>query len=131
MVIPNFVRQGLSGDTITVHGDGTQTRSFCHVSDVIGGLLALVNEPRAVGDVFNIGNSEEISIMALAERVRERTGGRSPIVAIPYDQAYESGFEDMPRRVPDLSKIHALVGYTPRQDLDAILTDVIDYFQKQ
>jgi UDP-glucose 4-epimerase len=84
-----------------------------------------------VGEVFNVGNSEEISIMALAERVRERTGGRSPIVAIPYDQAYESGFEDMPRRVPDLSKIHGLVGYAPRLDLDAILTDVIDYFQKQ
>jgi UDP-glucose 4-epimerase len=131
MVIPNFVRQGLSGETITVHGDGTQTRSFCHVLDVIGGLLALVDEPRAVGEVFNVGNSEEISIMALAERVRERTGGRSPIVAIPYDQAYESGFEDMPRRVPDLSKIHALVGYAPRRDLDAILTDVIDYFQRQ
>jgi len=131
MVIPNFVRQGLSGQTITVHGDGTQTRSFCHVADVVGALLALVNEPRAVGEVFNVGNSEEISIMALAERVRERTGGRSPIVAIPYDEAYESGFEDMPRRVPDLSKIHALVGYAPRQDLDAILTDVIDYFQKQ
>jgi UDP-glucose 4-epimerase len=131
MVIPNFVRQGLSGHTITVHGDGTQTRSFCHVADVVGALMALVNEPRAVGEVFNVGNSEEISIMALAERVRERTGGRSPIVAIPYDQAYESGFEDMPRRVPDLSKIHGLVGYAPRLDLDAILTDVIDYFQKQ
>jgi UDP-glucose 4-epimerase len=131
MVVPNFVRQGLSGQPITVHGDGTQTRSFCHVSDVIGALVALVNEPRAIGDVFNVGNSEEISIMALAERVRERTGGRSPIVAIPYDQAYESGFEDMPRRVPDLSKIHALVGYAPRRDLDAILTDVIDYFQRQ
>jgi UDP-glucose 4-epimerase len=131
MVIPNFVRQGLSGQTITVHGDGTQTRSFCHVVDVIGALLALVDEPRAVGEVFNVGNSEEISIMALAERVRERTGGRSPIVAIPYDQAYESGFEDMPRRVPDLSKIHALVGYAPQRDLDTILTDVIDFFQRQ
>ena len=107
MVIPNFVRQGLSGQPITVHGDGTQTRSFCHVVDVIGALVAL------------------------AERVRERTGGRSPIVAIPYDEAYESGFEDMPRRVPDLSKIHALIGYAPRRDLDAILTDVIDYFQRQ
>jgi UDP-glucose 4-epimerase len=131
MVIPNFVRQGLSGQTITVHGDGAQTRSFCHVADVVGGLLELVNEPRAVGEVFNIGNDQEISIMALAERVRERTGRRSPIVAIPYDQAYESGFEDMPRRVPDLSKIHALIGYAPRHDLDAILTDVIDYFQRQ
>jgi UDP-glucose 4-epimerase len=131
MVIPTFVRQGLSGQTITVHGDGTQTRSFCHVSDVVGALVALVNEPKAVGEVFNVGNDQEISIMALAERVRERTGRRSPIVAIPYDQAYESGFEDMPRRVPDLSKIHALIGYVPRQDLEGILSDVIDYFQRQ
>jgi nucleoside-diphosphate-sugar epimerase len=131
MVIPNFVRQGLSGQTITVHGDGTQTRSFCHVTDVVGALLDLVNEPRAVGDVFNVGNDQEISIMALAERVRERTGGRSTIVTIPYDQAYESGFEDMPRRVPDLSKIHALIGYSPRKNLDGILDDVIDDFQRQ
>jgi UDP-glucose 4-epimerase len=131
MVIPNFVRQGLSGQPISVHGDGMQTRSFCHVADVVGALLALANEPRAVGEVFNVGNDEEISIMALAERVRERTGRRSSIVAIPYDQAYESGFEDMPRRVPDLSKIHGLIGYAPSRDLDAILTDVIDYFQRQ
>jgi UDP-glucose 4-epimerase len=131
MVIPTFVRQGLSGQTITVHGDGSQSRSFCHVADVVGAVIGLVNEPRAVGEVFNVGNDQEISIMSLAERVRDRTGQRSPIVAIPYDQAYESGFEDMPRRVPDLSKIHGLIGYAPRRDLDGILTDVIDYFQRQ
>ena len=131
MVIPNFVRQGLSGQPITVHGDGTQTRSFCHVRDVVGALLSLVEEPRAVGEVFNVGNTEEISIMALAERVRALTGGGSPIVTVPYDQAYESGFEDMPRRVPDLSKIHALVGYEPRTGLDGILADVIDAFRRQ
>jgi UDP-glucose 4-epimerase len=131
MVIPTFVRQGLSGQPITVHGDGTQTRSFCHVSDVVGAVVRLVHEPRAVGEVFNVGNDQEISIMALAERVRELTGGASTIVAIPYDQAYESGFEDMPRRVPDLSKIHALVGYRPRADLDGILADVIAYSRKQ
>jgi nucleoside-diphosphate-sugar epimerase len=131
MVIPNFVRQGLSGQPITVHGDGRQTRSFCDVSDVVEGLLRLVREPRAVGEVFNVGNDEEVTIMALAERVREMTGSRSPIVTIPYDQAYESGFEDMPRRVPDLSKIHALVGYTPRANLDGILAGVIDFFQRQ
>jgi UDP-glucose 4-epimerase len=84
-----------------------------------------------VGEVFNVGNSQEISIMALAERVRALTASGSPIVTIPYDQAYESGFEDMPRRVPDLSKIHALVGYEPRTDLDAILADVIDDFRRQ
>ena len=131
MVIPNFVRQGLAGQPITVHGDGTQTRSFCHVRDVVSALLRLVDEPRAVGEVFNVGNSQEISIMALAERVRALTGGTAPIVTIPYDQAYESGFEDMPRRVPDLTKIHALVGYKPRTDLDAILADVIDDFRRQ
>ena len=102
MVIPNFVRQALAGQPITVHGDGSQTRSFCHVRDVVGALLRLMDEPRAVGEVFNVGNSQEISIMALAERVRALTSSGSPIVTIPYDQAYESGFEDMPRRVPDL-----------------------------
>jgi UDP-glucose 4-epimerase len=131
MVIPNFVRQALAGQPITVHGDGSQTRSFCHVRDVVGALLRLMDEPRAVGEVFNVGNSQEISIMALAERVRALTASGSPIVTIPYDQAYESGFEDMPRRVPDLSKIHALVGYEPRTDLDAILADVIDDFRRQ
>ena len=131
MVIPNFVRQALAGQPITVHGDGSQTRSFCHVRDVVGALLRLMDEPRAVGEVFNVGNSEEISIMALAERVRALTASRSPIVTIPYDQAYESGFEDMPRRVPDLTKIHGLVGYEPRTDLDAILADVIDDFRRQ
>jgi UDP-glucose 4-epimerase len=131
MVIPNFVRQALAGQPITVHGDGSQTRSFCHVRDVVCALLRLMDEPRAVGEVFNVGNSQEISIMALAERVRALTASGSPIVTIPYDQAYESGFEDMPRRVPDLSKIHALVGYEPRTDLDAILADVIDDFRRQ
>ena len=131
MVIPNFVRQALAGQPITVHGDGSQTRSFCHVRDVVGALVRLMDEPRAVGEVFNVGNSQEISIMALAERVSALTGSRSTIVTIPYDQAYESGFEDMPRRVPDLSKIGALIGYEPRTDLDAILADVIDDFRRQ
>jgi UDP-glucose 4-epimerase len=127
MVIPNFVRQGLAGQPITVHGDGTQTRSFCYVGDVVDALQRLVAEPRAVGEVFNVGNPQEISIMALAEKVRDLTGGRSEIVTIPYDQAYEAGFEDMPRRVPDISKIRGLVGYEPKVQLDEILTRVIDY----
>jgi nucleoside-diphosphate-sugar epimerase len=130
MVIPTFVRQGLSGQTITVHGDGTQTRSFCHVGDVVDALLRLVNEPRAVGEVFNVGNDEEVTIMELAKRVREITGGRSSIATVPYDQAYEAGFEDMPRRVPDLRKIKALVGYRPKSSLDEILVSVMDHFQK-
>ena len=108
MVIPNFVRQALVGEPITVHGDGTQTRSFTFVGDVVRGLIALSEEPRAVGQVFNIGNTEEVSILELAKRVRAAAKSQSEIVFIPYDQAYESGFEDMPRRVPDLAKIHGL-----------------------
>src|SRR6478609_1382735 len=107
MVIPNFVRQALAGEPITVFGDGTQSRSFTHVADVVGALLKLVKEPKAVGQVVNIGNTEEVTIQALAERVRELSGSDSPIKLVPYDEAYESGFEDMPRRVPDLSKAEA------------------------
>jgi UDP-glucose 4-epimerase len=125
MVIPNFVRQALAGEPITVHGDGTQTRSFTYVGDVVGGLIALALEPRAVGGVFNIGNPEEISILDLARRVRSAADSRSEIVLIPYDQAYEAGFEDMPRRVPDISKIRQLVGYKPSLGLDEILQRVI------
>ena len=126
MVIPNFVRQALAGEPITVHGDGTQTRSFTYVGDVVRGLLALSLEPRAIGQVFNIGNPEEISILELAQRVRKATASRSEIALIPYDQAYEAGFEDMPRRVPDIGKIQKLVGYAPTLDLDEILARVIE-----
>ncbi|WP_396623775.1 GDP-mannose 4,6-dehydratase [Luteitalea sp.] len=129
MVIPNFVRQALLGKPITVHGDGTQQRSFTYVGDVVRALLALVDEPKAIGQVFNIGNGEEITINALAEKVKAMTGSASEIVRIPYDQAYESGFEDMPRRVPDLTKIRNLVGYEPRVGLDQILREVIDFMR--
>jgi UDP-glucose 4-epimerase len=127
MVIPNFVQQALLGQPITVFGDGLQTRSFTYVGDVVNGLIALVDEPRAIGQVFNIGNSEEISIGQLAERVRSLTGSSSEIVRIPYDEAYEAGFEDMPRRVPNLSKIGAMVGYAPTIGLDEILRRVIEH----
>ena len=127
MVIPNFVRQALQGEPITVHGDGTQTRSFTYVGDVVTGLLKLIQEPKAVGQVFNIGNNEEISILDLAKRVRSLTGSRSEIQLIPYDQAYEAGFEDMPRRVPDLTKINRLIGYKPTLALDDILARVIEH----
>jgi UDP-glucose 4-epimerase len=125
MVIPNFVRQALTGAPITVHGDGTQTRSFTDVSDVVNGLLKLLGEARAVGQVFNLGNIEEISILDLAKRVKTMTGSTSEIVLIPYEQAYEAGFEDMPRRVPDLGKAHRLVGYQPSLGLNEILARVI------
>jgi UDP-glucose 4-epimerase len=129
MVVPNFVRQALSHEPITVFGDGTQSRSFTYVGDVIRAVVALIDEPRAIGQVFNIGNGREISIRDLALRVKEMTGSRSPIVTIPYDQAYEAGFEDMPRRVPDISKIRALIGYQPTVELDEILTRVIASLQ--
>ena len=125
MVIPNFVRQALTGAPITVHGDGQQRRAFCYAGDVVTGLIALIQEPRAVGQVFNVGNTEEISILDLAHRVKALTSSTSNIVLVPYDEAYEAGFEDMPRRVPDLTKIHQLVGYTPTVGLDEILSLVI------
>jgi UDP-glucose 4-epimerase len=131
MVIPNFVRQALAGHPITVFGDGSQSRSFTYVGDVVRAILALAAEPRAVGQVFNIGNGREITIAALAERVKRLTSSTSDIVYVPYDQAYEAGFEDMPRRVPDISKIHALVGYEPTVDLDEILQGVIEYFRSR
>jgi UDP-glucose 4-epimerase len=130
MVVPTFVRQALAGQPITVFGDGTQARSFTYVGDVVRALIALMKEPRAVGEVFNVGNGKEITILALAETIRELARSRSPIVKIPYDEAYEAGFEDMPRRVPDIGKIRALVGYEPRVELDEILTRVIEYFQE-
>jgi UDP-glucose 4-epimerase len=131
MVIPTFVRQALAGVPITVFGDGTQSRSFTYVGDVVRAMVALINEPKAVGQVFNIGNGREITINALAERIKAMTGSSSPIVTIPYEQAYEAGFEDMPRRVPAISKIQALVGYSPTVELDEILTRVIAYSSQQ
>src|SRR6187402_889042 len=127
MVIPNFVRQALAGEPITVYGDGTQTRSFTFVGDVVTGLLKLVASASAVGQVFNIGNTEEISILDLARRIKSMAGSPSDIVLVPYEQAYDAGFEDMPRRVPDLRKIHAAVGYEPTQGLDDILRRVIEH----
>src|SRR5690349_12586727 len=101
MVVPNFVRQALAGQPITVFGDGTQSRSFTYVGDVVKAMLALIDEPKAVGQVFNIGNGKEITIRAPAEKIKQMTGSTSDIVLVPYEKAYEAGFEDMPRRVPD------------------------------
>jgi UDP-glucose 4-epimerase len=130
MVIPNFVRQALAGQPITVFGDGTQSRSFTYVGDVVRAMVALITEPRAVGQVFNIGNGEEITIGDLAAKIKKMTGSRSEIVMIPYDQAYEAGFEDMPRRVPDISRIKALVGYEPTVQLDETLNRVIEHVRQ-
>jgi UDP-glucose 4-epimerase len=129
MVLPSFVRQALANEPITVFGDGTQSRSFTYIGDVVGCLMKLVTEPKAIGEVFNIGNKHEVTILKLAEMVKELTGSSSQIVFIPYDEAYEAGFEDMPRRVPDLSKVHHLVGYEPKVQLNEIITKVIEYFR--
>jgi UDP-glucose 4-epimerase len=125
MVIPRFVAQGLAGEPITVYGDGRQTRCFAHVQDVVAALIALFGHPEATGQVFNIGNDEEVSILELAERVRTLTGKRSTIQMIPYSEAYTAGFEDMHRRVPDLSRVKRLIGYRPSRDLDQVLADVL------
>jgi UDP-glucose 4-epimerase len=127
MVIPTFVKQALSRRPITVYGDGQQTRCFGFVGDVVEALLKLMDHDQAVGQVFNIGSNQEISILSLAERVKELTQSASDIVFVSYDEAYEEGFEDMPRRVPDISKVSALVGFRPRMNLDGILESVIDY----
>jgi UDP-glucose 4-epimerase len=125
MVIPRLVRQALVGEPLTVFGDGTQTRCFGHVSDVVNALLGLLDHPDAEGDVFNVGSTEEVTILELAERVKSRVRSASPIELIPYDRAYEAGFEDMVRRVPDTSKIAGLTGWKATRTLDDILDDVI------
>ena len=127
MVLPTFVRQALGGQPITVFGDGRQSRSFTYVGDVVDALIGLTQEPKAIGEVFNIGNTTEVTIGELAERVKSLTGSDSVIRYVPYDQAYEAGFEDMPRRVPDISKINALIGFQPKLELDDIIRSVIEF----
>lgn len=130
MVLPTFVRQALLRHPITVYGDGSQSRCFTHVEDVVGALIQLAQHPDAIGQVFNIGNNEPITIDELAQLVKRMTNSSSEIRHIPYEEAYEEGFEDMPRRVPDLRKIHQLVGYRPTKSLQAIVQDVIEHFQR-
>jgi UDP-glucose 4-epimerase len=125
MVIPRFVRQALAGEPLTVYGDGTQTRSFCHVHDVVAALLGLLGDPGAEGDVFNVGSKEEITIADLAQRVITRADSRSQIVYLPYEVAYEVGFEDMARRVPDVTKIRRLTGWEAGRTLADVLDDVV------
>lgn len=127
MVVPRFVSAALNNRTLQVYGDGTQSRVFCHVSDAIAGLLSLWDAPAAVGDVFNIGGVEEISILQLAELIKEMTNSNSPIELIPYDAAYEPGFEDMQRRRPAISRIEKTTGWKPEIGLKQIITDVVEY----
>ena len=130
MVIPTFVQQALEGRPITVYGDGTQSRSFTYVKDVVGALIGLAEHPGAVGQVFNIGNDREITIGELARLVKEKTGSASPIVTVPYDEAYQEGFEDMRRRVPDITKARQLIGFKPSMGIEGILDAVIAYFRR-
>jgi UDP-glucose 4-epimerase len=130
MVIPNLVKQALRGDALTIYGDGQQSRCFTHVRDSIKCQHALMNEPLAVGEVFNLGSNQEVTIEELARRIIELTGSHSELKFIPYEEAYEAGFEDMRRRVPSAEKVRKLLGFAPDSRLDDILHDVIAYFRE-
>ncbi len=125
MVLPNFVSQALAGEPITVFGTGTQSRCFGHVFDAVEAILRLIAAPAAVGQVVNVGNDEEVTILQLAERVREATGSNSEIRLVPYNEAYPEGFEDMHRRVPDVRKLERMIGFRPRTPLVQIIADVV------
>ena len=130
MVIPRFVQQALNGEPVTVYGDGKQTRCFAHVQDIVEALPKLLNLPAARGEVYNLGSEEEVTILDLAERVKKMTGDLSEIRFVPYEKAYVAGFEDMRRRVPDLTKARQAIGYRPRRELADILKDVIAEFRE-
>lgn len=129
MVLPRFVSQALEGKDLTVYGDGKQSRCFLHVKDAVDALVKLMDNSNVCGEVFNVGSQEEITIEALARKIIEIIGSRSKIVYIPYEEAYEEGFEDMERRVPDITKIHNLIGFKPTVDLNGIIKDVVDYMK--
>lgn len=131
MVLPTFVRQALAGEPITIYGDGEQSRCFADVADIIDATVKLAEHPGAVGQVFNIGSTEEVTIRELAERVIAATGSPSKVVYVPYDEAYAPGFEDMRRRVPDLEKIHQLIDYEPHYSLDETIRRVILFEREQ
>jgi UDP-glucose 4-epimerase len=124
MVMPRFVQAALAGKTLHVYGDGTQSRCFCHVADVVRAVIGLSQAPEAVGRVFNVGSTEETSILALAERVIELLGSSSEIALVPYEQVYGRGFEDTLRRVPDTERIRQLLGWAPARSLDDIILDI-------
>ncbi len=127
MVIPNFVRQAMTGEDITIFGDGQQSRCFTYVNDVVNEIVKLMETPKAEGEVFNVGGTEEINMEALAKLVLKKIGGKSKLVYVPYDKAYPLGFEDMQRRIPDLSKLKAMTGYSPTKGIDEILDIIIEH----
>src|SRR5437879_9983068 len=131
MVLPNFVKSALDNSPISIYGSGKQSRCFCDVRDTVEALIRLMDLDRSVGEVVNVGSTEEITIEGLAQRVKDRTGSSSPIEYIPYDQAYEPGFEDMMRRVPSVEKLHALTGFRPRTSLNEIIDRVTAFFQQK
>jgi UDP-glucose 4-epimerase len=131
MVLPNFVKSALDNTVISVYGNGKQSRCFCDVRDTVEGLIRLMDTDRSVGEVINVGNTEEITIEGLAQRVKERTGSSSPIEYVPYDKAYEPGFEDMMRRVPSVEKLQAITGFRPRISLAEIIDRVASFFQQK
>jgi nucleoside-diphosphate-sugar epimerase len=131
MVLPNFIKSALENSAITIYGSGKQSRCFCDVRDTIEGLIRLMDSERAVGEVVNVGNTEEITIESLAHRVKDRTASSSAIEYVPYDQAYEPGFEDMMRRVPCVDKLHSLTGFRPQTSLNEIIDRVAAYFQEK
>lgn len=126
MVLPRFVQQAVANEPLTVYGDGLQSRCFCHVRDVVNALIGLLAEPSAEGDVFNVGSTEEISMLDLAHRVIAACGSSSSPQLIPYEDAYEEGFEDMRRRVPDIGKIYGATGWRPQRDLTSIIEELVD-----
>jgi len=131
MVLPRFVVQALKNEPLTVYGTGSQSRCFLHVQDAVDVLVKLIKTPQAVGQVFNVGSQEEITIKQLAQEIIQLTGSSSSITFIPYDQAYEEGFEDMQRRVPDISKIQGLIGYRPTVNLEGIIKSVVEFFKEK
>jgi UDP-glucose 4-epimerase len=131
MVLPNFVKQALDNEPIQVYGNGQQSRCFCDVRDTVEGLIRLMDTERSIGEVVNVGNTEEVTIEALAKLVKSRTRSSSPIEFVPYDQAYEPGFEDMMRRVPCVDKLHSLTGFRPQTSLNEIIDRVTAYFQQK
>jgi len=131
MVVPRFIEQALSGEPISIYGDGNQTRSFAYVSDVVNGIVSLGGHPRAVGEIFNLGGEEKITISDLAKKIKRFTKSNSEIVYLPYEEVYGEGFEDMRHRIPDTTKVRSLIGYVPRVGLDEALKKTIEYHRSR
>jgi UDP-glucose 4-epimerase len=128
MVVPRFVTTALKNDPISVYGSGEQIRCFCHVDDAVDALLIVMASEKAIGQVFNVGNNQQISIEGLAQKIIEITGSKSKIIKVPYAQAYPEGFEDMQRRVPDISKIKNVLGWSPQKGLDQVIKDIVAFY---